>query len=455
MEADTSSKTTTNKNPVSPTSQNPKFKLEKWLDSFFQLKKKGTTLSTEIRAGITTFLAMVYIVPVNSAIMHMAGMPFDALITATALVTIIATLLNGLWSNTPVAMSVGMGLNAYFTFGLVKGMGIPWQTALGIVMVSGIIFLLLSVTNFRKWVLESVPTDLRRAISAGIGLFIAFIGLHGMGLVVKDNTTLVKLGEFTPPVLLGIFGFLLIAFFYSRRIRGAFILGMLVTAVIGWIFGIGKFPTQIVSMPASIAPIAFKFDLGSVLSLSLIPVIITFLVTDMFDTIGTLAGVGLRAGLFQEPIQLQKTLQADAMATVVGASLGTSTTTSFIESASGVEEGGRSGLTAVVTALLFTTTLFFLPIYKAIPENAIYPVLVMVGVLMFGELKNVNFSDTTIAISVFATTILMPLTYSITFGLSAGFITYLVLAILKGEWERVNTGTITLALLGGLAFLFH
>jgi len=407
--------------------------------------------------GFSTFLAMMYIVPVNASIMSLTGMPFDALITATAVVTIIATILNGFWSNTPVAMSVGMGLNAYFTFGLVKGMGIPWQTALGIVMISGIIFLILSFTKFRIWVLESVPLDLRRAISAGIGMFIAFIGLQGMGFIVKNEAVLVGLGNIKDPnVLLGVFGFIIAAFLYAYRVKGAFILSILVTTIVAWVFGLAKLPDGIISAPASIAPIAFKFDLASAFSLSLIPVIVTFLITDMFDTIGTLAGIGMRAELFKDGSkELQKTLEADAAATVIGASIGTSTTTSFIESAVGVEEGGRSGLTAVFTGLFFITTLFFLPLYKAIPSNAIYPILVMVGVLMFSELKNINFKDLTIAISAFVTVVLMPLTYSITIGLSAGFVTYVVLALLKKEFDKINIGTITLAIIGFLAFIFH
>lgn len=427
------------------------------LEKLFKLSEKNTDVSTEIRAGFTTFLAMMYIVPVNAGIMSLTGMPFDALITATAVVTIIATVLNGFWSNTPVAMSVGMGLNAYFTFGLVKGMGIPWQTALGIVMISGLIFLLLSFTKFRVWVLESVPMDIRRAISAGIGAFIAFIGLKGMGVIVANKATLVALGNIhSPGVLLGIFGFATAAVLYAYRVKGAFIFSILITSIVAWVFGLAKLPDGIVSMPASMSPIMFKFDLMSALTLSLIPVIITFLITDMFDTIGTLAGIGMRAGLFKKGSpELQKTLEADAAATVIGATLGTSTTTSFIESAAGVEEGGRTGLTAVVTGLLFITTLFFLPIYKAIPSNAIYPILVMVGVLMFSELKNIDFQDTTIAVSTFVTVILMPLTYSITLGLSAGFVMYLLLALFRKEFDKINIGTITLALIGLMAFIFH
>jgi len=426
------------------------------LENFFKLKEKNTTVATEVRAGFTTFLAMMYIVPVNASIMSLTGMPFDALITATAVVTIISTILNGIWSNTPVAMSVGMGLNAYFTFGLVKGMHIPWQTALGIVMISGLIFLALSFTKFRVWVLDSVPVDLRRAISAGIGAFIAFIGLKGMGIVVDNPATLVTLGNVkSPEVLLGVLGFILAAIFYAYRIKGAFILSIIITSIVAWIFGLANLPKGIISMPASFSSIAFHFDILSALKLSLFPVIITFLVTDMFDTIGTLAGIGMRANLFKDTKELQKTLEADAAATVIGASLGTSTTTSFIESAAGVEEGGRSGLTAVVTGLLFITTLFFLPIYKAIPDNAIYPILVMVGVLMFSELKNIDFSDHVIAVSSFITIILMPLTYSITIGLSAGFVLYLILALFKRDFDKINIGTITLALIGSLAFIFH
>jgi len=278
-----------------------------------------------------------------------------------------------------------------------------------------------------------------------------------MGFIVKNEAVLVGLGNIKDPnVLLGVFGFIIAAFLYAYRVKGAFILSILVTTIVAWVFGLAKLPDGIISAPASIAPIAFKFDLASAFSLSLIPVIVTFLITDMFDTIGTLAGIGMRAELFKDGSkELQKTLEADAAATVIGASIGTSTTTSFIESAVGVEEGGRSGLTAVFTGLFFITTLFFLPLYKAIPSNAIYPILVMVGVLMFSELKNINFKDLTIAISAFVTVVLMPLTYSITIGLSAGFVTYVVLALLKKEFDKINIGTITLAIIGFLAFIFH
>jgi AGZA family xanthine/uracil permease-like MFS transporter len=424
---------------------------------FFKLQSHGTTVKTEAMAGFTTFLTMLYIVPVNAIIMSNAGMPMDALITATALITIFATVLNGLWANTPIAMSVGMGLNAYFTFGLVLGMQIPWQTALGVVFLSGVIFLALSLTRFRVWIMESVPKDLRRAISAGIGAFIAFIGLKQMGMVVSNPAVIVGLGDFKDPnVLLGVLGLILIFAFYAWKVKGAFIIAVLVASVVAWVSGLAAYPTEMFSMPASIAPIMFELDILSALSLALLPVIITFLITDMFDSLGTLAGVGYRAGIFKEDgKELQKTLEADAGATVVGTLLGVSTTTSFIESASGVEEGGRTGLTAVFTGLFFIFTLFMLPLFKAIPPNAIYPVLVMVGVLMFSELANIDFKDLATSCATFLIVIMMPLTFSITNGLAFGFISFVLIKLMRREYSAINPGIITLALISVLAFLFH
>ena len=422
---------------------------------FFKLEKNGTTVKTEITAGFTTFLTMMYIVPVNAIIMSKTGMPMEALITATALITIFSTVLNGLWANTPIAMSVGMGLNAYFTFGLVLGMKVPWQTALGVVFISGILFLILSFTKFRVWIMQSVPADLRRAISAGIGAFIAFIGLKSMGMVIANPAVLVGVGNFkSPSVLLGVLGLILVFAFYSWRIKGAFILAVLLTSIIAWITGIAPYPTEFLSMPASIAPIFLQLDITSALTLSLLPVIITFLITDLFDSLGTLAGVGYRAGLFQDDgKELQKTLEVDAAATVGGSLLGLSTTTSFIESAAGVEEGGRTGLTAVVTGLFFILTLFMMPLFKAIPENAIYPVLVMVGVLMFGELSHVNFKDTATAVSTFLIVLMMPLTFSITNGLAFGLISYLLIKIIKKEYQDINIGIAFLTLVSLIVFI--
>jgi AGZA family xanthine/uracil permease-like MFS transporter len=426
----------------------------------FKLKEHNTNIGTELSAGFTTFLTMMYIVPVNGFILADAGLPMDAVVTATAIITILATLFSGLWSNTPIAMSVGMGLNAYFSYGLVLGMKIPWETALGIVFISGILFLILSFTNFRVWIMTSIPISLRRAISAGIGSFIAFIGLKQMGIIVDNQVTLVGLGNFSDPnVLLGVLGLILAFTFYAYRIKGSFILAIAITSIVGWILGLGTLPQTVLSAPASIEPILFKLDITSALTLSLLPVIITFLITDMFDTLGTLTGVGTRANLFQENNKddksLQKTLEADAIATTAGSVLGVSTTTSFIESASGVEEGGRTGLTAVFTAMFFITTLFMLPLFKAIPGNAIYPVLVVVGVLMFTELGKINFEDSDLAVSAgaFLIVILMPLTFSITNGIAAGFLVYTIIKLAKRKTDDLNLGILVITFISALAFI--
>ncbi len=426
----------------------------------FKLKEHNTNVFTEFSAGFTTFLTMMYIVPVNGFILADAGLPMDAVVTATALITILATLFSGLWSNTPIAMSVGMGLNAYFSYGLVLGMGIAWQTALGIVFLSGILFVILSFTNFRIWIMTSIPMNLRRAISAGIGTFIAFIGLKQMQMIVDNNATLVSLGNFHDKnVLIGVLGLALAFTFYAYKIRGAFILSIAITSIVAWSFGIGNSPEKIFSAPSSIEPIMLKLDIMSALSLSLLPVIITFLITDMFDTLGTLTGVGTRAKLFQENNKddksLQKTLEADAIATTAGSLLGVSTTTSFIESASGVEEGGRTGLTAVFTAGFFVTTLFMLPLFKSIPSNAIYPVLVVVGVLMFTELGKINFEQTDLATTAaaFFIVILMPLSFSITNGIAAGFLVYTMLKLIKKEYKDLNLGILTITFISLLAFI--
>ncbi len=429
----------------------------------FKLKEHNTTISQEFLAGFTTFLTMMYIVPVNGYILSQAGMPIGAVITATALITIFATIFNGLWSNTPIAMSVGMGLNAYFTYGLVLGMKIPWQTALGIVFISGIIFVILSFTKFRVWVINSIPMDLRRSISAGIGAFIAFIGLKEMHIIVPNKATLVTLGNLSDPqVLLGVFGIILALILYAYRIKGAFILSVLISSIIAYSFIPNMhFSNEFFSMPKSIAPIALKLDIKSALTLSLLPVIVTFLITDMFDTIGTLSAVGARANLFQDENKkdetLEKTLEADAIATVAGSLMGVSTTTSFIESASGVEAGGRTGLTAVFTGLFFILTLFMLPLFKSIPQAAILPILVAVGVLMFMELGRINFEkiDIATATAAFFSIILMPLTYSITNGLAAAFVTYTIIKLAQGKFKDLNIGVVTIAIISLIVFIVH
>jgi adenine/guanine/hypoxanthine permease len=432
------------------------YAMNKLLNSLFRLDALSTNPKKEIIAGATTFLTMIYIVPLNGIIMSAAGMPVEAVITATALVTIISTMVNGFWSNTPIAMSVGLGLNSYFAFSLVAGEKLHWQTVLGIVFLSGVLFLLLTLTRLRKMIMESISHDFKMAISAGIGLFIAFIGLKEMGIIVSHPATTVALGNLGDKnVLLGIGGVFILMFIMAWKIRGAFIIGIILTTLISFILGITAPPEKLFSLPGSISPIFMELDILSALKWSLAPAIVTFMLTDLFDSIGTLAGVGYRAGIFSEEdtTAIQKTLEADAAATVIGSLLGVSTTTSFIESAAGVEEGGRTGLTAVVTGLLFVATLFMLPFFKSIPANAIYPVLVMVGVFMFSDLKNIDFSDFAVGIPAFLIIVLMPLTFSITKGLAAGFISHVFITAVSGRFRELNPVVVILALVSVLAFV--
>ncbi len=427
-----------------------------FITQFFKLEERKSDIRTEVIAGIATFLTMMYIVPLNGIIMSKGGMPIEAVITATALITIIATILNGLYSNTPIAMSVGLGLNSYFTFALVLGEKIPWQTVLGIVFLSGIVFLVLTITKIRKLIIESISSDFKIAVSSGIGVFIAFIGLKEMGLVASHPVTFVTLGDLGDKnVLLGVVGIFITTSLVVWRVKGAFIFAIILTSVIGYIAGVGKVPEGFISLPASLSPIFLELDIKGAMTIALIAPVITFMLTDLFDSLGTLAGVGYRAGIFSEKSSkpIQKTLMVDAAATVLGSVLGLSTTTSFIESAAGVEEGGRTGLTSVVTGLLFICTLFMLPLFKSIPANAIYPVLVVIGVLMFADLKNIDFSDLEIGIPAFLIIIMMPLSFSITKGLAAGFISFVFIKLVKGKFSDLNPVLIILSIVSVLAFI--
>ncbi|MCP4132177.1 MAG: NCS2 family permease [bacterium] len=434
--------------------------MKDFLVRFFKLDERGTGIRTEVIAGATTFLTMMYIVPLNGFIMKDTGMPVPEVITATALITIIATIANGLWSNTPIAMSVGLGLNSFFAAVLVKGQNLPWQTVLGIVFLSGMLFFLLTITNIRRLIIDSITPEFKIAISAGIGLFIAFVGLKQMGIVVDDKFTLVTIGKLSnPKVLLGIIGLFITICLVVWKVKGAFIIGIITTSIIGYIITDAAPPSGIsgfFSAPVSPSTIFLELDILSALKWSLLPPIITFMLTDLFDSLGTLAGVGHRAGIFEDSSKpIQRTLEVDATATVLGSLLGLSTTTSFIESAAGVEEGGRTGLTSVVTGLFFVGTLFLVPFFTSIPPNAIYPVLVIVGVFMFADLKNIDFSDMEIGIPCFLIIILMPLTFSITKGLAAGFITYVFIKLVRGKVKELNPVIIILAAISILAFVLE
>lgn len=426
------------------------------LNRFFKLEENGTGIRTELVAGLTTFLTVMYIVPLNGIIMSNAGMPMEAVITATALITLVATVLTGLWANTPIAMSVGLGLNSYVAFALVVGEGIPWQTAIGMVFISGVFFLILTVTNVRRYIVEAISREFKIAISAGIGLFIAFIGLKEMSIIVKHDATLVALGNLgDPSALLGVIGIGILLLLTAWKVRGGFIIGIVVTSIIGFIMGVGKWPESIVSLPADLSPIFLQLDIIGALKVTFIAPIITLMLTDLFDSLGTLSGVGFRAGIFtgDDSVPVQKTLEVDAAATVLGSITGLTTTTSFIESASGVEEGGRTGLTAVTAGLLFLLTLFFLPFFRSIPSSAIYPVLVMVGILMFADIREIDFRSLETGVPAFFIIILMPLTFSITLGLAAGFITHVIIYLALGKVRELNPVIIGLAAVSVLAFV--
>jgi len=407
------------------------------------------TLKTEFTAGLSVFLAMVYIVPLNALILSQAGMPYEAVVTATALITFFATAVNAIYAKTPIALSVGMGLNAYFTFGLVKGLGMTWQSALGVVFASGVIFILLSLSPFRRIALQHIPVDIRRAIAAGIGAFLAFIALKQMGIVISDPVTFVKLGHLgDPSVLLGLGITLLIFILHANNIKGAFIIAIATGATIAWFMGLKAFPESLLSMPASMSPIMFELDFTAFSSLAVIPVVIAFLVTDVFDSVGTLTGVGGK--IFKNSDKLEKTLQTDAVFSAVGALFGLSTVTAFVESAVGVEQGGRTGLSTLFTAVFFLLTLFMLPLFASIHPNAIYPVLIIVGIFMFNDVAKIDFSDFATSSSSFLIITMIPFTTSIATGLALGMVNYVIIKIAKREFKDLNVELLFLTMFSSL-----
>ena len=432
--------------------------MKNFLYNFFKLKKHHSSIKVEIISGVTIFITMLYIIPLNGEIMKITGMNYDAVITATAVATIFATVITGLWAKTPIAMSVGLGLNSYFAVVLVQGQKLPWQTVLGIVFLSGAIFLILTITKIRALIIKNILPEFRIAISAGIGLFIAFIGLVNMKVIAKHPETLVTIGNLGDKnVLLGIIGLFIVILLVVWKVRGAFIISVVATTLIGIVLGITKAPSALVSMPGSMKPVFLQLDILGALKPALIAPVITFMLTDLFDSLGTLAGVGYRVGMFEDGDNkpVQKTLEVDAIATVAGSLFGVSTTTAFIESAAGVEEGGRTGLTAVITGLCFVLTLFMLPLFKAIPANAIFPILIIVGFLMFADLKHITFSNLDIGIPAFLIIIIMPFTFSITKGLAAGFISYVFIKLVKGKCKDLNAVLIILGCVSILAFVFE
>jgi len=412
------------------------------LERLFDLRGHETTVRTEVIAGLTTFLTMAYIVVVNPLILGAAGLPIAGVAVATCVSSGFASILMGLLSNYPLALAPGMGLNAYFTYTVVKGMGLPWQTALGCVFISGVAFLLLTVAGVRRLIIRALPRSLFAAVGGGIGIFIAFIGLRDAGIIVPDQGTVVGLGKLTAPATaLSIFGLLLIAALQARAVKGAMLIGILVTAALAWLLGLSHFAPAAYSV-ADLSSTAFKLDIPAALNLkggvglSLVEIVFVFLFVDMFDNIGTLVAVTKRAG-FVGPDgsvpRMQRILLADSISMLFGALAGTSPVTSYIESASGVAVGGRTGLTSVVVGILFLCTLFFAPVVQAIPAIATAPALILVGALMMGALTEVEWGHPGEAIPAFLTVVVIPLSYSIANGLAFGITSYAVLKLVRGE----------------------
>lgn len=412
------------------------------ISKFFSFEERGTNLKQEIIGGVTTFLTMAYIIIVNPSILSdNTGMDKGALITVTCLAAAIGCVLVAFIANMPLAMAPGMGMNAFFTYSLVIGRGIPWEQALGIVFLSGVLFLVLTLMKVREKIIDSIPISMRYSIAAGIGLFIAFIGLKNMGLIVSNEATLIGLGKFNSGVILGIAGLIIIAFFELKKIKGGILYGILITTFIGIITGNANIPTEVVSFPPSILPIFFKFDMIGALKISFIGAIFSFMFLDLFDSIGTIIACAKEAGLEDEDGNIKdigKALKADALATVIGSMLGTSTTTTFVESTAGVADGARTGFSSLVVALLMILSLFFAPIIGIVPGYATAPALIIVGIYMFKNLLDIDFHKIDIAIPAFLTIIMMPLTYSISTGISFGFISYVIIEVFNGKIKNVN-----------------
>jgi len=420
------------------------------LEKLFQLQADGTSVRTEIIAGLTTFLTMAYIIFVNPMMMADAGIDPGAAFVATCLAAAIGSLIMGLWANYPIALAPGMGLNAFFSYTVVGSMGYSWEVALGAVFISGFLFFLLSIFKVREWIINSIPMALRSAIAAGIGLFLALIALKNAGLVVDHPATLVTLGDLTQPApLLAGLGFAIIVALAYRQVTGAVMIGILVITAISLLAGFTQ-ATGIVSTPPSLAPTFLELDIRGAMEIGMLSVIFAFLFVDLFDTSGTLIGVAQRANLVEPDGKLPRlgrALMADSTATMAGAAMGTSTTTSYIESAAGTAAGGRTGLTACVVALLFLVSLFFSPLAGAVPAFATAPALLFVAVLMTGGLVQVDWEDLTVAAPVVITAITMPLTFSIANGIALGFISWTLIKLLAGRWRDLNLSLYALAVL--------
>ncbi|WP_234409038.1 NCS2 family permease [Marinilabilia salmonicolor] len=400
-------------------------------------------MRTEIIAGITTFMTMAYILAVNPDILSAAGMDKSAVFSATTLSAIVGTLVMALWAKLPFALAPGMGLNAFFAFTVVLGMGYSWQFALTAVFLEGIIFLILTAFNVRELIVNAIPMNLKHAISAGIGLFIAFIGMQNTGLIASNEATLVTLGDMSShSVWITLFGLVLIGVLLALKVRGALLIGIFAATVVGIPFGVTHLPEgSWLTLPPSVEPIALKFEFSSVFTIDMLIVLFTFLFVDMFDTVGTLIGVSSKANMIKKDGSLPRAKQAlfaDAIGTTVGSMLGTSTVTTYVESASGVAEGGRTGLTSLSTAGMFLLALFLSPIFLMVPAAATAPALILVGSFMLTPVLKINFDDYTESIPAFLTIIMMPLAYSIAEGIVFGMLSFVALKLLSGKTKELS-----------------
>jgi len=431
------------------------------LEKYFNLKQNKTTVKTEVLAGVTTFMTMAYILAVNPDILSVTGMDKGAVFTATALSALIATLVMALYAKLPFALAPGMGLNAFFAFTVVLGMGHSWQFALTAVFIEGLIFITLTTLNIREMIVNSIPMNMKHAISVGIGLFIAFIGLKNAGIIVSNPATFVAIGDVTNiaengGAFVALVTLIITGVMLALRVKGALLYGILIGAAIGFPVGISHSPASFDLTPPSLSPIFMKFEWTEIFTMDMLLVTFTFLFVDMFDTVGTLIGVSSKANMLDSKgrvPRVKQALMADAIGTTVGAMLGTSTVTTYVESAAGVSEGGRTGLTSLTVAGLMLLALFLSPLFLMIPGAATAPALILVGAMMMTPVKNINFDDFTESIPAFLTIIMMPLTYSISEGILFGVLSYVILKILSGKFKDISIVTIVLAVLFMLKFL--
>ena len=427
------------------------------LKKLFGFDPAKTTVRTEIVAGVTTFLTMSYILAVNPTMFgELDGMPTGSVFTSTALAAIVGCLAMAFIGKLPFGLAPGMGLNAFFVYSVCMGMGYSWQFALTAVLIEGLIFIILTLTNVREAIVDAIPMSLRNAIGAGIGLFIAFIGLKSAGVVVADGATLVALGDITSgSALLAFIGLIITGFLYARNVPGAILLGIIITMLIGIPLGVTEFK-GVVSVPESISPIFCQFEFDKIFSVDMLVVVFTFFFIDMFDTVGTLVGVCTKAKMIDEKGNIHRVKQAfmaDSIATTVGAMLGTSTTTTYVESAAGVAQGGRSGLTALIVGGCFVVALFFSPLFLSIPSAATAPALIIVGLLMMEQAKNIPYDDFSESIPAFVCMIMMPLTYSISNGILIGMITYVLMNMICGKFKKLSPAIYILAVLFILKYI--